>query len=103
MKTIFNYDTVSIALRKLEEKGYSLDFNVDFEQIYKQKDDFTIDYLYRYEGASNPSDESTVYGLRNLITGDKGVFVVGDLALVEGKKRDIIIKLEIRAKHSDDL
>lgn len=100
METIFNYDSASIALKKLEDKGYTSDYNVDFDLIHLDKDNFTIDYLYRYEGDSNPSDESSVYGLRNIMTGDKGVFVVGDLSLIEGRKRDIIINLEIRAKNS---
>jgi len=98
MKTIFNYDSPSIALEKLKEKGYTKDFNKEFDELFEYTDDYTIDYLYRYEGATDPSDESTVYGIRNEITGTKGVFVAGDLSLIEGRKRDIIINLEIRAK-----
>lgn len=100
METIFNYESASIALTKLKEKGYSIDFNTDFDDLVADSDNYTIDYLYRYEGATDPGDESTVYGIRNVNTGKKGVFVVGDLSTVEGKKRDILISLEIRSKSS---
>ncbi len=102
METIFNYDSPSIALDKLREKGYTKDFNQEFDELFDYTDDYTIDYLYRYEGATDPGDESTVYGIRNEATGAKGVFVAGDLSLIEGRKRDIIINLEIRAKKGKD-
>lgn len=98
METIFNYDSASVALNKLRELGYAIDYNSKFDDLAQSSDDFTIDYLYRYEGATDPSDESSVYGVRNLVTGEKGVFVVGDLSLIEGRKRDIIVNLEIRSK-----
>src|SRR5690606_23642048 len=102
METIFNYDSPSIALEKLKEKGYTKDFNKEFDELFDYTDDYTIDYLYRYEGASDPGDESTVYGIRNMVSGKKGVFVAGDLSLIEGRKRDIIINLEIRAKQRSE-
>lgn len=98
METIFNYDSAAVALMKLKEKGYTVDFNDDFDEIFKSSEDYTIDYLYRYEGASDPGDESSVYGLRNTITGRKGVFVAGNLSLIEGRKRDIILNLELRSR-----
>lgn len=98
METIFNYESPSVALKKLAELGYKIDYNVFFDDLFKTADDYTIDYLYRYEGATDPSDESTVYGIRNTVSADKGVFVVGDLSLVESKKRDIILHLELRSK-----
>lgn len=98
METKYDYQSASVALDELNENGYNHDFNIDFEDLYMSAEEYVIDYLYRYEGATNPSDESTVYGLRNQETGLKGVFVVGDLSLIEGKKRDIIINLEIKSK-----
>lgn len=98
METIFNYESASVALQKLTEKGYTIDYNVHFDYLLRAADGYTIDYLYRYEGATDPSDESTVYGIRNISTGEKGVFVVGDLGLIEGRKRDIIVNLEMRSR-----
>ena len=99
MKTKYDYESTSIALEELNNLGYTKDFNIDFDELLFYAEEYVIDYLYRYEGNTNPSDESTVYGLRNEIKGTKGVFVVGDLSLVEGKKREIIINLEIRSKN----
>ena len=98
METKYDYQSVSSALMELHNMGYTVDYNINFEGLYMSAEDYTIDYLYRYEGATNPSDESTVYGIRNVSTEEKGVFVVGDLSLIEGKKRDIIINLELNAK-----
>ena len=98
METKYDYQSVSSALMELHNLGYNVDYNLNFNGLFMAAEDYTIDYLYRYEGATNPSDESTVYGIRNMTTGEKGVFVVGDLSLIEGKKREIIINLEIKSK-----
>jgi len=98
METKHNYETTDIALARLKEMGYTIDFNVEFDEILEDADNYQIDYLYRYEGASNPDDESTVYGISNSNNGKKGVFVAGNLSLIEGKKRDIILALEIKYK-----
>ena len=98
MKTVFKYETVSVALSQLAEKGYTKDYNSECEDLLSNSSDFTIDYLFRYEGASNPDDESSVYGLRNKNTDEKGVFVAGNLSLIEGEVREIIIQLEIASK-----
>ena len=82
METIFNYDSAAVALEKLREKGYVIDFNEDFDELFQSSEDYTIDFLYHYEGASDPGDESTVYGLRNTVSGKKGVFVAGNLSLI---------------------
>jgi hypothetical protein len=102
METIFNYDTPVIALEKLNNAGYTIDYNQEFDELFSESDDFTIDYLYRYEGITDPSDESSVYGIRNTISGHKGVFVAGNLSLIEGRKRDIIVNLEIRSKQAQN-
>lgn len=100
METIFNYDSASVALEKLNEKGYLVDFNQEFDDLFVHSDNYTIDYLYRYEGNTDPSDESSVYGIRDTVNGTKGVFVAGNLSHIEGKKRDIILNLEIKGKQS---
>lgn len=98
METRYDYESAAFALQELKDLGYFKDYNIEFDELLAQPDKYVIDYLYRYEGPTNPSDESTVYGIRNQNTGSKGVFVVGDLSLVEGKKREIIINLEIQSK-----
>ncbi|KOS05339.1 hypothetical protein AM493_04310 [Flavobacterium akiainvivens] len=75
-RQMYHYATVSKALQELAEKGFTTDFNLEEERIAHNADDFTIEHIYRYEGESDPGDESTVYGIRSA-KGEKGVFVVG--------------------------
>ena len=83
METKYDYLSTAAALNELHGLGYTHDFNIDFDKLFFSAEDYVIDYLY---------------GLRNQRTDEKGVFVVGDLSLVEGKKREIIINLEIKSK-----
>jgi hypothetical protein len=98
MNTVFKYESASVALEELASKGYLKDYNAAHDELLRDHNAFTIDYLYRYEGATNPDDESSVYGLRNVNTQEKGVFVAGNLSLIEGEIREIIIQLEIGSK-----
>lgn len=101
METQHKYETADVALEKLKEMGYTTDYNIAFDEISVDADDYQVDHLYRYEGDSNPDDESTVYGISNPTNGNKGVFVAGNLSLIEGKKRDIILNLEMKFKKKD--
>lgn len=95
MERMHGYSSASVALKKLSDLGYTIDYNIEFDDLLADADQFKIDYLFRYEGASDPDDESTVYGIsRN--SGEKGVFVAGNLSLIEGKKRDILLQLELK-------
>jgi hypothetical protein len=81
MKQQFHYATISEALEQLRIQGYNLDFNLEEnrfkvgEQEYTA-DEFEIVDLYRYEGASDPADEATVYALASP-SGVKGILVSG--------------------------
>ncbi len=99
-KSTYKYESASKALAHLAEQGYNIDFNIEFEELSVDAADYEIDYLYRYEGMTDPADESTVYGIRNIHNQKKGVFVAGDLSLIEGKKRDIILELELRYRNN---
>ena len=81
MQQKFHYATITEAIEQLKKQGYTLDFNLHKnrfkvgEQEYTA-DEFEIVDLYRYEGASDPGDEATVYALANN-AGIKGVLVTG--------------------------
>jgi len=81
MEQKFHYATVSEAIDQLKKQGYILDFNLiqnrfrAGEQEYVA-DEFEIVDLYRYEGASDPADEATVYALASP-SGLKGILVSG--------------------------
>jgi hypothetical protein len=81
MKQQFHYATVSEAVEQLKKQGYTLDLNLKANQFLVDgrayaADEFEIVDLYRYEGASDPADEATVYALASR-SGLKGILVSG--------------------------
>jgi len=96
MSTTHKYETITQALDNLKQNGYSIDYNIEFDGLAAEASNFEIDVLYRYEGETDPADESSVYGISNVQNKEKGVFVAGNLSFLEGKKRDIILELEMK-------
>jgi hypothetical protein len=81
MKQQFHYATVTEAIEQLHQQGYILDFNLEEGRLIADDkgyaaDEFEITDLYRYEGASDPADEATVYALVS-VSGVKGLLVSG--------------------------
>lgn len=99
---MYHYATVKMALDELGLKGFAIDFNVEEQQILDNPSNFTIVEIYRYEGMTNPDDEATVYGIQNCTTGEKGVFVAGDLAFAENDVAKILLQLEINDKKNEE-
>lgn len=67
-----NYDTVTAALSGLKAKGYTLDFNIAFDNIKCEEqgiclnpNEFEITEVFRFEGDTNPSDEDAVYAVES--------------------------------------
>lgn len=96
-KGIYHYATVSKALKKLKEKGFTIDFNIQQNRIINNPNDFEIVHIYRYEGDSDPGDEATVFGIKSK-NGEKGVFVAG-LAVSADKSAEMVLNdLVIKGK-----
>src|ERR1700761_6993982 len=81
MKQQFHYATVTEAIEQLHQQGYTLDFNLKENKLVAGGQEYPIDEfeiadLYRYEGASDPADEATVYALVSK-SGLKGLLVSG--------------------------
>lgn len=75
------YDTLVEALNDLKKRGYTLDFNLQPDCLHcasndlrLHPEDFEIQEVYRFEGDTNPSDQSVVYAIESNI-GEKGVLV----------------------------
>lgn len=76
--------TVSQTLNMLRtEEGYEEDFNLLDEELKSPEEreeflsqEFVVDEVYRFEGASNPGDEATLYAITTS-TGRKGVLLDG--------------------------
>jgi hypothetical protein len=77
-----NYDTLSSALNSLKERGYNRDFNSAFDKLIctdskdqLNPDEFEITEVYRFEGDTNPADESVIYAVESKKGNMKGVLV----------------------------
>lgn len=94
---MYTYDTLSEAINGLKKRGYSVDFNLIENCLVCNNDkfdvnDFEIVEFYRFEGDSNPSDESIVYGIES-VNGLKGVLVSGYGISAEGMSAEMAKKL----------
>lgn len=76
-----NYDTLSEAISDLQKNGYTYDFNLKPHclecaslKIELHPEEFQIDQHYRFEGMSNPDDNSILYAISSN-KGIKGLFV----------------------------
>ncbi len=96
MEKMFHYASASIAIEELKKKGFDIDYNIEEEQIIQNPDNFQIVHLYRYEGFSNPDDESTVYGIQTKDNTKKGIFVAGQLGNDEDNAAKVLLDLSIR-------
>ena len=96
MKPTYHYTTVLEALEDLKEKGFDHDFNLHTEAIKKNPNEYAVHHVYRYEGDSDPDEESVVYGIIS-ISGKKGVFVSGFSANSDSEVAHILEKLYIES------
>ena len=77
-----DYGTLSQTINGLKKEGYTLDFNLQKDRIIchadgvtLSADDFKIDAVFRYEGESNPDDESIVYAISSTNGNAKGILI----------------------------
>lgn len=94
MKPTYHYTTVLEALDDLKDKGFHHDYNMNYEAIIENPHQYAIEHVYRYEGDSDPDEESVVYGIIS-IAGVKGVFVSGFSANSDDEARLILEKLHL--------
>lgn len=95
------YVTLSDATNNLKQRGYNVDLNLKAEcvecpahDLRLYPEDFTIDEFYRFEGMSNPSDNSIVYAISSG-NGVKGVLVDAYGMYAENLNDAMIRKLRI--------
>ena len=76
-----NYESLVDALDDLRKRGYEADFATQTVCLYcgdldirLDPEDFHVDEIYRFEGNSNPDDNTVLYAISS-ITGVKGVLV----------------------------
>ena len=71
-------DTLSQVIDRLRQQGYTEDLNLHHENpLWLDPDAYRVDEVCRFEGPSNPDDESILYALSSVKYGLKGVLVNG--------------------------
>ena len=96
-KIQYRYKSTAEALNELQELGFTIDYNIEKEQIKANPSNFDITYIYRYEGNSDPDDESSVYGIINNKSNEKGVYVVGNLG-TDDDVDHFLVEIEIKRR-----
>lgn len=96
-----SYGTLSETISGLKKEGYTLDFNIRANYLDCHQndttlstDDFEIDKVYRFEGESNPDDQSILYAISSLKFGVKGLLVNGYGISSNSATNKLIEKLE---------
>ncbi|HTN45734.1 MAG TPA: hypothetical protein VL098_05250 [Flavipsychrobacter sp.] len=79
-----SYDTLSEAVNDLIKRGYTTDFLLHEEKdcllckdnsLELSPEDFVIDEVYRFEGMTDPADESIVFAISSEKHGIKGLVI----------------------------
>jgi hypothetical protein len=99
---MYTYDTVSEATNGLRQRGYDVDYNLEFDCITSahapvslRPSEFEITEVYRFEGNSDPADEAVVYAIESK-HGEKGVLVNGFGISADAVSDEMIEKLKVR-------
>ncbi|MCY7359285.1 MAG: phosphoribosylpyrophosphate synthetase [Rudanella sp.] len=71
-------DTLSQVIDRLRQQGYTEDLNRHEDNpLWLNPDAYEVDEVYRFEGLTNPDDESILYALSSVHYQLKGVLVNG--------------------------
>ncbi|MBK9270286.1 MAG: phosphoribosylpyrophosphate synthetase [Saprospiraceae bacterium] len=99
-----NYGTLSETINALQKIGYTMDFNIREACLVCQQagiemsaEEFKIDKVYRFEGSSNPDDQSILYAISSEKYQIKGVLVNGYGISAEDFPSELVRKLNTHA------
>ena len=92
-----HYDTVSEAIEALRKQGFTIDFNMEDNNLSCNQGKFDVQNfeivdVYRYEGNSDPADEAAVYAIKSS-NGLKGILVTGYGASSDEASSEMLEKL----------
>lgn len=102
-----NYQTMMEAVDSLANRGYTYEFQYDCGALYCPRtsfrfksDDLLITEVYRFEGMSDPTDNSVVYAIESR-SGIKGVLVDAYGTYSDGFKGDFLKDIPVKKATSD--
>lgn len=97
-----SYDTVVGAINGLRERGYTINFNLAFDNLICSENktclnpnEFQIVEVHRFEGNSNPADEDVVYAVESNDGHIKGVLTSAFGLYADAASAEMIAKLSI--------
>jgi len=97
------FETVTEALQWLNSKGFTHDFNLDEDCLRfdnntqaMSPDEFSIKYVFRFEGETDPGDEDIVYGIVSDVYNLKGVLTSAFGIYADTISSEMIEKLSTR-------
>lgn len=77
---MYTYDSLSEAMADLKRRGYTEDFSLtpdclecSTKELRLHPENFEVDEFYRFEGDSNPDDNSVIYAISSVTL--KGILV----------------------------
>ena len=95
-----HFDTLSEAIRIMEGRGYTVDFKLHPEAIISSDQsinlgsrDFQVDQVFRFEGMSDPDDQSALYAISATDGSCKGLLVSAYGMYTDSIATDILQKL----------
>lgn len=95
------FNTLVDAINYLKQRGYNLDFNLKENVLECSENgarltpkDFEIVEVYRFEGMTNPEDQTILYAIESK-DGMKGVWVNGYGIYADPMSAEMVEKLKI--------
>ena len=101
--------TLTAAIEELKKEGYTYDFNqkgafIECKELGKnyEPENFTIEHTYRFEGMTNPSDNSVLYGIE-AADGTKGLLVDAYGVYADSLTPEMIEKFRVQYEDPDEV
>ena len=96
------YDSLLEAIKGLRSRGFTTDFNLAFDAIEcrhtgvcLRAEEFEIVEHYRFEGETNPSDSSIIYGIQSKNSTLKGILINAYGVYSEAASDEMVRKLSV--------
>lgn len=98
-------ETQSEALQRLAAAGYIDEYRAETRGLRSRSngavhppDRFRVDEIVRFEGDSDPSDESAVFALTSEADGSRGTYTVGFGPTMDALDADTVRRLGSRSR-----
>lgn len=97
-------ETLSMAIEKLNKKGYTEDFQGKNNLLYAinhrqsfEPGELIVDEIVRFEGETDLQEESVIFALRDSVSGIMGTYIVAYSTDMDEADMDIVKKLEVKS------